>query len=74
VKITLSDGTIHEHSELVNRGAADRPLTNAEIVGKYRANAALWAGPGKVAAMETALLALDGPGRAVDAFAPLSGA
>jgi len=74
VKVTLTDGTVHEHSEPVNRGAADRPLTNAEIVAKYRANAALWAGPGKVAAMESALLALDATGQAVDAFTPLCGA
>jgi len=74
VTITLDDGTVHEQSEPVNRGAADRPLANAEIVGKYRANAALWAGPTRVAAIEASLLALDATPRATDAFTPLSGA
>ncbi|HUS56257.1 MAG TPA: MmgE/PrpD family protein [Thermohalobaculum sp.] len=74
VKITLKDGSVHEHSELVNRGAADRPLSNAEIVTKYRANAALWAGPAKVATMEASLLALDQTPRGPDAFAPFCSA
>jgi 2-methylcitrate dehydratase PrpD len=74
VKITLDDGSVHEHSEAVNRGAADRPLSNAEITAKYRAIAALWAGPVRVARMEESLLALDDTPAAVDAFAPLSGA
>jgi 2-methylcitrate dehydratase PrpD len=74
VTVTLKDGSVHEHSEPVNRGAADRPLSNAEIVEKYRANAALWAGPAKVMAMEASLLALDQTPKAVDAFAPVCGA
>ncbi|TFG85763.1 MAG: MmgE/PrpD family protein [Hyphomicrobiales bacterium] len=74
VKITLKDGSVHEHSELVNRGAADRPLSNAEIVTKYRANAALWAGPAKVAKMEASVLALDQTPHGPDAFAPFCGA
>jgi len=74
VKITLADGTVLEHSEPVNRGAADRPLSNAEIVAKYRANAALWAGPAKVARMEAALLGLDNTDDALAAFAPFCGA
>lgn len=59
LKITLDDGTELEEDQPVNRGAADRPLANAEIVEKYRQNAALWAGPDRVAAMETAMLGLD---------------
>jgi 2-methylcitrate dehydratase PrpD len=74
VKITLKDGTVHKHAEPVNRGAADRPLSNAEIVAKYRDNAALWAGPAKVKTMEASLLALDESPSAVDAFAPFCGA
>ncbi|MDH3668508.1 MAG: MmgE/PrpD family protein [Paracoccaceae bacterium] len=73
VKITLKDGTTHEHDEPVNRGAADRPLANAEIVEKYRANAALWAGPDRVAAMESAMLAIDNAQAAVTAFDPFCG-
>jgi 2-methylcitrate dehydratase PrpD len=74
VKVTLNDGSVHEHSEPVNRGAADRPLANAEIVAKYRANAALWAGPERVARMEASLLALDAVPAAVAALAPFCGA
>jgi 2-methylcitrate dehydratase PrpD len=74
VKITLKDGSVHEHSEAVNRGAADRPLGNAEIVAKYRANAALWAGPARVEAMEASMLGLDQSPRATDTFAPFCGA
>lgn len=57
--ITLKDGTVQEQDEPVNRGAADRPLSNAEIVAKYRDNAALRVGPDRVAAMEAAMLGLD---------------
>ncbi len=74
VKITLKDGSVVEHSEPVNRGAAGRPLSNAEIVAKYHDNAALWAGPGRVTAMEASLLALDDTPYAADAFAPFCGA
>lgn len=73
VKITLEDGSVHHHDEPVNRGAADRPLNNAEIIEKYRANAALWAGPDRVTAMEASLLALDGTDNAVAAFDPFCG-
>ena len=74
VKITLKDGSVVEHSEQVNRGAVDRPLSNAEIVTKYRANFALWAGPAKVTKMEASLLALDQTPHGPDAFAPFCGA
>ncbi|MEM0990545.1 MAG: MmgE/PrpD family protein [Pseudomonadota bacterium] len=59
VRVIMQDGTVLEADERVNRGAADRPLSNAEIVAKYRDNAALWAGPDKLAAMEAAMLGLD---------------
>jgi 2-methylcitrate dehydratase PrpD len=74
VTITRKDGSTHRHDEPVNRGAADRPLSNAEIVEKYRANAGLWAGPDKVAAMESGLLALDETARAADTFDRFCGA
>jgi len=74
VTIRLKDGSLHEHSEPVNRGAADRPLSNADIIDKYRANAALWAGPAKVARMEESLLGLAETPVAVDAFKPFCGA
>ena len=59
---------MHEHDEPVNRGAADRPLSNGEIVAKYRANATLWTGPDRVATMEAAMLGLNDAPHAVTAF------
>ena len=73
VVIRLKDGREVSHHEPVNRGAADRPIPNGEIVAKFRDNAALWAGPARVAAMEASLLALDGTPRAADALAPFCG-
>ncbi len=67
--IELDDGTRLTHDEPVNRGAADRPLANAEIVDKYRQNAGLAAGADRVAAMEEAMLSLDRAPRAADALA-----
>ncbi|MEM7742929.1 MAG: MmgE/PrpD family protein [Pseudomonadota bacterium] len=66
--ITLDDGTVLDQDEPVNRGAAHRPLENAEIVAKFRQNAALWAGSDRVAAMETVLLDLDDAPIAADAL------
>jgi hypothetical protein len=78
VIIRLKDGREVSHFEPVNRGAADRPIPNREIVAKFRQNAAfgaaLWAGPERVAAMEAALLALDDAACAADALAPFCGA
>ena len=73
VIIRLKDGREVSHFEPVNRGAGDRPLSNGEIVAKFRENAALWAGPARVAAMEASLLALDEAPRAADALAPFCG-
>lgn len=73
VRITLTDGTVLEQDEPVNRGAADRPLANAEIVDKYRQNAGLWASPDRVARMEAAMLGLDEAPSAVAALAAFGG-
>jgi 2-methylcitrate dehydratase PrpD len=72
--IRMKDGSEVSHFEPVNRGAADRPLPNGEIIAKFHANAALWTGPARVAAMQASLLALDSAPLAVDAFAPFCGA
>ena len=74
VKITLDDGTVLHQDEPINRGAADRPLQNAEIVSKYRQNAAMWAGPNRVSKMETAMLSLDNAPSASAALAVFSSA
>ncbi len=36
VQITTTDGRVLTHREQVNRGHADRPLTDADVVTKYR--------------------------------------
>ncbi|MBY0509590.1 MAG: MmgE/PrpD family protein [Rhodospirillaceae bacterium] len=64
--VTKTDGQVIRHREHINRGAADRPLTNAEIVEKYRGNAAIAVDKDKMARVETAVLTLD---RANDAAA-----
>ncbi len=73
VKIRTRDGRELSHFEPVNRGAADRPLSNGDIIAKFRDNAGLWAGPGRVAAMEASLLALDDTPRGADALEPFCG-
>ncbi|HEY1228699.1 MAG TPA: MmgE/PrpD family protein, partial [Ramlibacter sp.] len=40
VMVELADGRVLSHSEPVNRGAAGRPISNADIVAKYHDNAA----------------------------------
>lgn len=42
VRITMDDGTIRTHREPVNRGHAERPLTNGEVREKFMDNATLW--------------------------------
>jgi len=69
VTVTHEDGTSVAHDEPVNRGAADRPLSNAEIVAKYRDNAARRTTPATATAMETAMLDLDRALRAAEALA-----
>ena len=68
----LHDGRTLRHREEVNRGAPDRPLTNADIVAKYRGNAATALSPGAAARVEAAVLSLaDHPASALaDALSP----
>ena len=54
--VRLHDGRTLRHREAVNRGAPDRPLTNADIVEKYRGNAATALSPGATARIEHAVL------------------
>ncbi len=69
VIIRLDDGSELTHFEPVNRGAADRPLSNAEIVEKFRGNAAMLLAPRRIGAVEAAVLGLD---EAPDARAALA--
>lgn len=69
VVVTLDDGRTVRHREQVNRGAADRPLSNPDIIAKYRDNAATAVGADRSARIEAAILALD---EAADAAAALA--
>jgi len=73
VTVVLTDGTELNHEEPVNRGAAGRPLSNGEIVAKYRDNAALGQSPDKAAARETVMLGLDDAPDAVAALRVFQG-
>ncbi|MEE9588529.1 MAG: MmgE/PrpD family protein, partial [Hyphomicrobiaceae bacterium] len=59
VVVRLSDGRSLSHREHINRGAADRPLTNDEIVAKFRDNAAMVVDRATVERQIAAMLALD---------------
>jgi 2-methylcitrate dehydratase PrpD len=71
VVVILKNGRSLRQREEVNRGAADRPLTNTEIVEKFRGNAALAVGSAAMTGIEEAVLGLD---RAADALSPLRAA
>jgi len=58
--LRLTDGRELRHREEINRGAPDRPLTNGEIVEKFRSNAMTAASRDTVQRVETAVLGLDG--------------
>ena len=57
--VTLKDGTTLRHREHINRGADQRPLTNAEIVEKYDANARVAVSPEVAQATRDVILSLD---------------
>lgn len=42
VRVTMNDGSTQVHREAVNRGHAERPLTNEEVRAKFLDNATLW--------------------------------
>ena len=59
VTIMLTDGSTHQHYVEHPRGSAERPLSDAELAAKYRANAALGGTTSDVEAQIAALWALD---------------
>jgi 2-methylcitrate dehydratase PrpD len=59
VQISLRDGRVLMHREAMNRGCADRPLSNAEIVEKYTENARLRLSARQATDVQAAVLALD---------------
>lgn len=73
VIVRLKDGRELRHREQVNRGAADRPLSNAEIVAKFLENAELSVSPSRAVEMRDAILSLDGVASARTLAAALGG-
>ena len=70
--VTLDDGSTLSHREHINRGAADRPLSNAEILEKCRANLAMAFDAEAVENIVAAVLGLETADRGADAFAGFS--
>jgi 2-methylcitrate dehydratase PrpD len=68
VQIALKDGRTLVHREAMNRGCADRPLSNAEIVDKFAGNARLSLSARQADEVREAVLGLD---RAVDVRAAI---
>ena len=62
VQISLRDGRVLMHREALNRGCADRPLSNAEIVEKYTGNARMRLSARQAAEVQEAVLGLDRAG------------
>ena len=67
VVVHLADGSEIRHREQVNRGSADRPLSNAEVVEKFMDNAALGVSAHRALRIRDAILGLDeAPARALE--------
>ncbi|MBI2319438.1 MAG: MmgE/PrpD family protein, partial [Betaproteobacteria bacterium] len=73
VIVRLKDGRELSHREQINRGAADRPLSNKEIIAKFMDNAQLAVSPLRAGKMRDAILAMDDAGSARE-FASVLGA
>ena len=58
VIIKTKDGRTLSHREEINRGAAERPLTNQEIIEKFRINAAIATTTEKLSAIEQLILSI----------------
>jgi 2-methylcitrate dehydratase PrpD len=59
VLVRLNSGATLRHREEINRGAPDRPLSDADIVEKFRGNAALALSASAAERVEAAVLGLD---------------
>lgn len=71
--ITMEDGTELRHREHINRGAADRPLSNDEILAKFHDNAAMLVNEEMAERQQDAMLFLDETENALDAMWVFSG-
>lgn len=59
VVVEMADGRVLRHREAVNRGNTDRPITNEDIVAKYRENATRTLDAGRAQRVADAVLGLD---------------
>lgn len=66
VIVTTHDGRELRHREQINRGAADRPISNQEIGRKFMENMALVVAPGRAEQVRELVLSI---GRGSDACA-----
>ena len=73
VVVTMDDGREIGHREQVNRGAADRPLSNDDILVKWHDNAGMLVNGEKAAGLQAAVLALDEAPDAVAVFEGFAG-
>jgi len=62
LRVHLRDGRVLEHHEPVNRGSAERPLTEPEVIEKFRRNASRALSPRRVAAIVDAVATLERTG------------
>ena len=58
VIVTTHDGRELRHREQINRGAADRPISNQEIEGKFMENMALAVAPDRAAQVHELVLSM----------------
>ena len=73
VIITLADGSELSHREHINRGAADRPLSNDDIIVKFRDNATMLVNEETIDRQQDAMLFLDETETALEAMWMFSG-
>ena len=59
LRMRLRDGRVLEHDEPINRGSAERPLTEADVLAKFRRNAVRALPAARVDALAAALDDLD---------------
>jgi len=59
LRMRLRDGRVLEHDEPVNRGSADQPLSDADVLAKFRRNAARVLPASRIDALLAALERLD---------------
>lgn len=62
VSVTLADGRSLTERQAINRGSAERPLSDAEIVAKFRDNAAAVLAPAQIDRVQQAMLDIESGG------------